>query len=156
MTTQNETNDRPLPLKHHHYPLSWKWIWTSLCILLVFHFLPATLVQFFQLGGAMYSQLSQRYGEAIWILGGLATLTGLIGYISNGRVIETALASGIYMMFLSRVVPSGLLVNSKFHQGGQILFLILAFVVGGLGTYIGSMIHIHKLVRLHQINPPEH
>jgi len=135
-------------MNYHSSQIRFNWLWcaVSFGILTVFHLLPITVIRLFSLG-TEGSPNTLQLESLIFLFAWLAIVAVYIGHASGGRLLEHALASAVYLIVLSRVIPVPPLIFQNQPLLRPFIGIALLMVISALGGYVGGHIYEYRAAR---------
>ncbi|MGA7160821.1 MAG: hypothetical protein WBZ48_07455 [Bacteroidota bacterium] len=122
------------------FKIDWRWIGLNFCFFVSFHLLPSHIIYLMRL---ISPQMGGLY--LIWIFGGIAVISFLIGYKSHKVTIwETTIASALYAIVLM----------AEIHQVWELKFFITSYwvpywiiaiiAIATLSAWLGEYVKVMK------------
>ncbi len=116
--------------------IDWRWLVVSFCFLVLFHLFPSSLASGLRL---FFSSRSFDI-FLLWGVGGIAVVSGYVGFRSSGRaILEPGIAAVLYILLLRLIVTRTWSFAQFF---GPIPFWVailpIAFGIGCVGAMVGA------------------
>jgi len=116
--------------------IDWRWLLVSLCFLVLFHLFPSSLAS----GLRLIFLTRSADSFTVWGVGGIAAVSGYVGFRSRGRaILEPGIVALLYI-FLLRVIVWRTWSFAQFF--GPIPFWVailpIAFGIGCAGAMVGA------------------
>jgi hypothetical protein len=117
-------------------PIDWKWLLVSFCFLVLFHLVPSSLAS----GLKLFFSSRSWDTFALFGVGGIAAISGYIGYRSSGKaILEPGIAALLYIVLLRLIVVR---TGSSAEYVGRIptwlVILPIAYLIGCAGAMVGA------------------
>lgn len=119
--------------------IDWRWLLVSFCFLVLFHLFPSSLAS----GLRLFFSTRSADSFTLWGVGGIAAVSGYVGFRSSGRaILESGIASVLYIVLI-RMIVSRTWGFAQFF--GPVPFWVailpIAFGIGCSGAILGAMIY---------------
>ena len=126
--------------------IDWRWLLVSFCFLVLFHLFPSA----FASGLRLFFSTRSIGNFLFWGVGGIAIVSGYIGFRSSGKaILEPGIAAALYIVLL-RVIVSRTWSFVEFF--GPIPFWIsiipAALAIGYVGAMAGAWIYRRRQKKL--------
>jgi hypothetical protein len=121
-------------MTHSQIQFDWRWLGIGFCFLIVFHLLPSYLIGLLSVRNELMMYL--------WLFLGCSFVSGYIGYRTHGEsLVESALASTVYLMFLGYALPRLLTHEDNISYVVIMLALGCMFVISAMSAYVGNILY---------------
>jgi hypothetical protein len=121
-------------MTHSQTHFDWRWLGIGFCFLVVFHLLPSYLIGVLAVRNELMIYL--------WLFLGCSLVSGYIGFRTQGEsLVESALASSLYLMFLGYALPRLLNNNEEFSFVMIMIVLACVFVISAMSAYVGNILN---------------
>ena len=144
--------------------IDWRWIVAAYCYLVLFHLLPTSLMGGLMIfprfpGGGGGSGLNPSDLATIWLLGGIAVVSFIVGWRSKGfTIVEPVVAGMLYAITTTLGFHELVRVHVRDRVAlAAVFWLLIVMILSAVSAWMGEAVQQKRLKRaeLSQVSSEE-